>query len=190
MNRQLTSLLLAFCAGGALAEAPALPGLPIDVGGSYTLLNQWGEERTEADPDGHLQLVFFGYANCDSICTMALPQMGDIQSILADRGVPISTVMITIDNARDTVDTMAEPLAAMHDGLIGLTGTDAQLAAVYDDFQVNIEHIFDDPEYGAVYAHDSNYYVMSGQGDFLTILPPILTPDRFADILQGYAEAS
>ena len=185
MIRHAVPLLLALWAGGAMAQ-----GLPIDLGGPYSLTNQYGETRTEADPEGHLQLVFFGYANCDAICTMALPQMGVIQDILATRGVPISTVMITIDGERDTPAAMAEPLAAMHPGLIGLTGTPEALARVHADFRINIEHLFDDPEYGPIFAHDSNYYVLSGEGAFLTVLPPILTPERFADILQGYAGAS
>lgn len=182
---RILSTLLALWAGGTCAQ-----GLPINLGGPYTLTNQWGETRTEADPDGHLQLVFFGYANCDAICTMALPQMGVIQDLLARRGTMISTVMITIDGARDTPANMAEPLAAMHPGLIGLTGAPEELADVYQAFQINIEHLFDDLEYGPIYAHDSNYYVLSGKGDFLTVLPPILPPERFADILEGYADGS
>lgn len=185
MNRHVLPLLLALWAGGAMAQ-----GLPVDLGGPYSLTNQYGETRTEADPDGNLQLIFFGYANCDAICTMALPQMGVIQDILAERGVPISTVMITIDGERDRPDNMAGPLAAMHPALIGLTGSAEALAAVHQDFQINIEHLFDDPEYGPIFAHDSNYYVLSGSGDFLTVLPPILPPEQFADILEGYAQGS
>ncbi len=190
MKLMLKTTLLAILAGGAQGEALPFPGLPLDLGGPYTLTDQHGQTRTEADPNGHLQLVFFGYANCDAICTMALPQMGDIQAVLAERGVPLSTVMITIDGDRDTVETMAEPLAAMHPHLIGLTGTQDQLNSVYDAYQINIEHLFDDLEYGPIYAHDSSYYVLSGDGDFLTILPPILPPAQFADILEGYANDS
>ncbi len=187
MIARLITPLLALWAGGATAQSN---GLPVDLGAPFALTNQWGETRTQADPNGHLQLVFFGYANCDAICTMALPQMGTIQALMAEKGTPLSTVMITIDGARDTVDTMAAPLAAIHPALIGLTGSEQDLAAVYDAFQINIEHLFDDLEYGPIYAHDSNYYVLSGSGEFLTVLPPILPPDRFADILIGYAQGS
>jgi len=195
MMRFATPFLLAVITAGsttqmATAEALPFPGLPLDIGTEFTLTNQWGETRTQADPDGHLQLVFFGYANCDAICTMALPQMGDIADVLAERGTQISTVMITIDGARDQPDTMAAPLADMHPRLIGLTGSSEALEQVYDGFQINIEHLFDDLEYGPIYAHDSSYYVLSGRGEFLTVLPPILSHERFADILEGYAKIS
>lgn len=188
MNLRATLTLLATLAGGmAAAEAPALPGLPLDLGGPFTLTDQFGQTRTEADPAGNLQLVFFGYANCDAICTMALPQMGMIQEVLADRGTDLTILMVTIDGERDTVENMGEPLAAMHPGLVGLTGTEAQLGTVYDLFQIEREHLFDDLEYGAIYAHTSNYYLLDASGQFLTVLPPILGPERYADILEGYA---
>lgn len=190
MIRTATPFLLALWAGGAMAEGPALPGLPFDLGGDFSLTDQWGDARTQADPDGKLQLVFFGYANCDAICTMALPQMGLIQETLLARGTDVSIVMVTIDGARDTVESMADPLADIHPNLIGLTGSEAELQTVYDLFQIDLEHLFDDPEYGAIYAHTSNYYLLDGDGAFLTVLPPILGPERYADILEGYAGAS
>ena len=64
-------LLLAL---GSPVVAPAA-GLPFDLGGAFQLTDQSGTPRTEVDPDGRLQLLFFGYANCQQICSAALPLM-------------------------------------------------------------------------------------------------------------------
>ncbi|UWR23183.1 SCO family protein [Sulfitobacter sp. S190] len=176
------ALLALALAGPALADSP----LPFDVGGAYALTDQHGQTRTHADPDGHAQLVFFGYANCPGICTAAMPLMADVTDALAAKGVPVSPVMITVDPARDTVDNMGAPLAHLHPDFVGLTGDPAALAASYEAFNVDHEMVYDDPEYGPIYSHGSLIYLMDGAGDVLTVLPPILDAQRATDIAWKY----
>ena len=176
----------------AHAAAPLPPPLPFPfaIGGDFALTDQAGHARTAADPDGRLQLLFFGYANCQSICSVALPAMAETVDLLAAQGVAAVPVMITVDPARDTVATMAEPLAALHPAFVGLTGGEDALAAAYDAFGVEISLVFEDPEYGPVYAHGSHVYLLDPAGEVLTLLPPILGPARMAEIAAGYAALS
>jgi protein SCO1/2 len=175
-----------------LAEAPAPAGLPLplNLGGPFTLTDQHGETRTEADPQGRLQLLFFGYASCDSICSIALPQMAAIADGLAARGVALTPVMVTVDPARDTPQAMAPALARFHPDFVGLTGPDDALAAVWHAFSIERSVVFEDPAGGAVYAHGSLLYLLDGQGRFLTVIPPILSDDRVIDIVAGYARGA
>lgn len=167
------------------AAAPASP-FPLKLGGPFRLTDHHGAPRTEADPAGQLQLVFFGYANCQAICSVALPLMGQITDSLAARDVALTPVMITVDPERDTVDTMAAPLQAHHPDFVGLTGTEQDLDPVYDLFAVEKTVVFEDPELGPVYAHGSHIYLLDGQGQFLTLIPPILSADRVVQIVEGY----
>jgi len=169
--------------GVALAEAPRLP---FDVGGAFALTDQHGDERTQADPDGRAQLLFFGYANCQQICSAALPLMADIADELAASGLEITPVMITVDPNRDTVAEIGPPLASLHPDFVGLTGTHVQLQVAYDAFSVEIRHIFDDPEYGPIYAHGSFIYLLDGKGAVLALLPPILPAERAAAIARTH----
>ncbi len=168
--------------------APAPEGLPLpfDLGGAFTLTDQHGAARTEADPDGALQMVFFGYANCPSICAVALPLMGEVTDALRDQGVAVTPVMVTVDPERDTVETIGPPLAQFHEDFVGLTGVEADLQAVYDLFNVEKEVVFEDPEYGPIFAHGSHIYLLDGEGTFLTLLPPILSADRLSEIAAAY----
>jgi protein SCO1/2 len=182
------ALALTLLAGAAAAETPA--SLPFALGGPFALTDQTGAERTEADPEGRPQLLFFGYANCQQICSAALPLMADVADLLAAEGTELGLVMITVDPARDTVAAMASPLAAIHPGFTGLTGTEAELQVAYDAFAIEREELFVDPEYGPVFAHGSMIYLLDGSGAVQTLLPPVLSAERMAEIVRGYADAA
>ncbi|MEM7523886.1 MAG: SCO family protein [Pseudomonadota bacterium] len=173
-----------------LSEAPldgaTLP-FPADLGGAFELTDQSGARRTEADPDGRLQLVFFGYAQCQAICTVALPRMAEITDIAAEAGLAVRPVLITVDPARDTPEGMVAPLAELHPEMVGLTGSEDELKAVRDLFQIERKLVFEDPEYGPIYAHGSFIYLMNPAGELLTLIPPIISPDRGAEIVAKYA---
>lgn len=163
--------------------------LPFDLGGPFTLIDQNGASRTEADPAGHLQLLFFGYANCREICSAALPQMAEIAAGLGARGIPITPVMITVDPARDTVATLGPALAKFSPDFVGLTGSPEALAVAYRLYAIESEEVFEDPQYGPVYAHGSFLYVLDGTGKFLTVIPPVLSTERVIEIIAAYAPA-
>jgi len=171
---------------GAAPLTVGLP-LPLNIGGPFRLTDQHGLTRTEAHPAGQMQLLFFGYANCEQICSAVLPQMAGITAGLLARGVAITPVMITVDPVRDTTATMTTALAKISQDFIGLTGDAAALQTAYDLFAVESEQLFIDPQTGPVYAHGSFMYLLDGEGGFLTLIPPILSDDRAMDIIAGYA---
>ena len=68
------------------AQAPNTAGFPDVVGGEYNLIDHFGNERSSKDPAGHYQIIFFGYANCKAICSVALPRMTQAADLLAEKG--------------------------------------------------------------------------------------------------------
>ncbi|MEP5761338.1 MAG: SCO family protein [Litoreibacter sp.] len=174
--------LLAISSAAFAGQSP----LPFDLGGNYTLTDQNGELRTQADPEDKLQLLFFGYANCLQICSAALPLMGDIVREVETLGTSIQPIMITVDPARDTPESIGAPLAEYHPDFIGLTGSDDALQVAYDAFSVEKEEIFFDPEYGPVFSHGSFIYLLDAQGGLLTLIPPILDTDTATKIVTKY----
>ncbi|MGC3939211.1 SCO family protein [Roseobacter sp. EG26] len=177
------ALLLSLFAGSAVqAEAP----LPFDLGGPYELTDQHGQTRTQADPGDNAQLLFFGYANCLNICSAALPLMAQVVDALADEGIEITPVMITVAPDQDRVETMGAPLAEIHPDFIGLTGDEEALNTAYKAFSVEVTPLFQDPEYGWIYAHGSFIHLLDSDGEMLTLLPPILDTERTVEIVRGY----
>lgn len=176
---------LAANAGPASAAGP----LPFEVGGAYQLVDQHGQPRSQIDPDGRPQLLFFGYANCLGICSAALPMMADATDLLSQMGLPVRPVMITIDPDRDTVGTMTRPMARLHPDFVGLTGSQAALARAYKAFSIEKTLAYEDPEYGPVYTHGAFVYLLDPQGEVLTLFPPVLDGERVAEIARGYLQA-
>lgn len=183
----LRTVLCAVLIGGPVMAADPLP---LPIGGAYTLTDQHGRTRTEADPDGYAQLVFFGYVNCQEICSAALPLMAEVADALAQTGHNVTPVMITVDPVADTPQTMRAPLADLHPQFVGLTGDAPALDAAYDAFKVEINSLFTAPDGQTVYAHGSMIHLMDSDGRLLTLLPPILDADRIADIARGYLSPS
>ncbi|MFN3209716.1 MAG: SCO family protein, partial [Roseovarius sp.] len=159
---------------------------PWEVGGPFELVDHTGRVRTQADPDGRHQLLFFGYANCPGICSAALPLMADAVAELEAEGVEMSALVVTIDPKLDTVETMGPSLAEVSDDLLGLTGTPEALDVAYDAFRVEFEHLFDDPEHGPIYSHGSFIYLLDPAGEVLTQVPPVLPPEQVSAIVRKY----
>lgn len=167
------------------APTAALP-FPVTIEAKFALTDHHGQDVTEASYAGKPMAVFFGYANCEAICSVALPRLGEALDIMGEKAEEISALMITVDPGRDTVEAMGPALAKWHPKLVGLTGSDQALAAARKAFQVNSEKIFDDPEGNPIYAHGGFIYFIGADGKVRTIMPPILGPERMAELMTSY----
>jgi len=167
------------------------PGFPSPKSGDFSLIDQHGQARSARDPAGQYQLLFFGYAKCNAICSVALPNMAQATDLLAGLGHTITPVLVTVDPKRDTVAALKVAAPKVHPKLVGLTGEDAKLDAAYKAFGITKKFIFDHPDEGAVYTHGSMIYLLGPDGSFKTLFPPITSPVRIAELVSAYiAEAS
>ncbi len=48
--------------------------------------------------------------------------------------------------------------------------------------------LFEDWTGDPIYSHGSYIYLMGPDGKFQTLMPPILLPDRMAEIIRGYLQ--
>ncbi|MEO0371108.1 MAG: SCO family protein [Pseudomonadota bacterium] len=173
----------------ALDLSGAVTPLPWDVGGPFALTDHTGAPRTQVDPNGQHQLLFFGYASCPGICSAALPLMADAVDALGKDGVDVSPILLTIDPKLDTPDTMGPALADLSPDFVGLTGEPEALNAAYSAYRVTFEHLFDDPDYGPIYSHGSHIYLLDPAGEVLTLLPPVLPAEQVVAIVKRYTSA-
>lgn len=172
----------------AAAPTPDLP-FPVDVTARFDLVTHHGEAVTEADFAGRPMAVFFGYASCEAICSVAMPRLGEAldalgEDWLAETG--LAPLVITVDPAHDTPQAMREGLARWHPRLLGLTGSEAALADTRKAFQVEARQISEDIDGQPIYAHGSFIYLVGREGKVATLLPPILSSERMAEIIRGY----
>lgn len=136
----------------------------------FALTDHTGNRVTEADFYGRWQIVFFGFTYCPDVCPTTLAYLADVFNRLGDRGERIAPIFITIDPSRDTPDVMAEYVRAFHPKLVGLTGSDAEIAAAAQAFRVYYEKMEDAsaPD-GYLMAHAGHIYLMTPKGRFETV---------------------
>lgn len=168
----------------ALVLGAASP-FPLQIEADFDLVGPEGQV-TDEDLRGRPVALFFGYANCESICTVALPRMAEALDILGDEGAPIQPVMITVDPERDTPEALAEAMPRWHPRFLGLTGDDDALTAAMETFQVEVQVVAHDPVGQPIYAHGSFIYLIGPDGTVKSVAPPILAPERIAELMRKH----
>lgn len=97
-------------------------------------------------------LLFFGFTNCPHVCPTTLARLSVLMKKLGPEAQDIRVVFVTVDPARDTPEVMQRFTAAFGPWLLGLTGTEEEIARLSKAYGV----------YAAMESSDSkgNYNVM------------------------------
>ena len=189
-RRSALSLLGAAALGVPLAGARAASPLPAGLfGGPFELMDHTGQTRRDTDFRGRHMLIYFGYTYCPDICPTDLSIMTQALAQLPEPAEQrIQPLFVTVDPARDQPDLLAEYVANFHPRLIGLTGSETQVAAVAKSYRVHRRKVLaagDDPEDYLV-SHSSLMFLMGPEGDFLTMYPHDSDPDFIAQSIESY----
>jgi protein SCO1/2 len=156
------------------------------IGGDFDLIDQDGNRRRRSDFAGRNVLLFFGYVRCESICSAAIPLMTQAVDRLGEKGKSIDLVIVTVDPDRDTPEGLRAGLLKYDRRLIGLTGSRDDLEPVWRAFQISTKEVARDWLDQPVFAHGSFIYLLGPKGEVQTLLPPILSAERLAAIMDAY----
>ena len=168
----------------AVAAQPA--ALPLDLGGPFALTDHNGRAVSDADFRGRFMLVFFGYANCPGICPTGLRAMTEAVDLLGAKGEAVAPILITVDPKHDTPANLAPAVAKIHPRLIGLTGSLEALSAAAKAYKVSAKPAGRSWQGTQIIDHGSFIYLMGPDGKFLTLFPPVMTPDAMAAAIGRY----
>jgi len=101
----------------------------VSIGGPFHLVDDKGHTVTDADYRGRWMLVFFGYTNCPDECPLTLQKMAAALGKLGPLADKVAPLFVTVDPARDTPARLASYLENFDARIVGLTGTDEQIAS-------------------------------------------------------------
>ncbi|MDH3228283.1 MAG: SCO family protein [Alphaproteobacteria bacterium] len=99
------------------------------VTGEFALVDARGQPVADTDFRGSWLLIFFGFTHCPDVCPTTLGTVALVMDELGTDGDALQPLFITVDPARDTPDVMGAYVAAFHPRIIGLTGSEEQIAA-------------------------------------------------------------
>ncbi|HAV50158.1 MAG TPA: SCO family protein, partial [Brevundimonas sp.] len=154
--------------------------------------DQTGKAVTQDDYKGQFTLIYFGFTYCPDVCPTSLQKMTAALDLLSeDERARIQPILISVDPERDTPDALADYVMspAFPEGLVGLTGSPEQIAAVASEYRVLFNPTEEGRDNGTYLVdHTSFTYLMDGEGDFVTVFGPGHTPQAMADTLKDFLD--
>lgn len=169
------------CTGRAFAE----------IGGPFELVNQDGRTVSDRDFRGTPMLIYFGFTYCPDVCPFSLQTMAQALELAGPAAARIQPVLISLDPGRDTPEAMKSYVASagFPKGLIGLTGTQEQVAAAARAYRVAWRRN-DTPESAAQYLidHSSIIYLVGSDGELRTFFKDASPPAEIAACLTRLSQ--
>lgn len=170
----------AHCRAGAVAG---------EIGGPFELVDAEGETVTDEDVITEPSLVYFGYTFCPDICPFDMARNADAVDVLAERGMSVTPVFITVDPERDTPQQVGEFAENLHDKAIGLTGSEEQVKAASQAYRTYYGRQDSEDEFYLV-DHSTFTYLVLPDAGFVDYFRREVTPQEMADRVACYIEAS
>ena len=181
----LAALLVGLSACGPKQQAAHETAATQSVGGPFVLTDQNGARETETLLRGRWTLVFFGYTFCPDVCPVTLSNLGVAIGKMGAEAKSVRVVFITVDPDRDTPAQLKTYLSSpsFPPGMIGLTGTSAQITDVAHAYHVFFRKAGNGPGYSV--DHTSVVYLMNPQGQFDRPVDVGLPPDGVARQIES-----
>ena len=130
------------------------PARPLGVTGQpFELASTQGGSFTQDSLKGTPSLIFFGYTFCPDVCPTTLAETTAWRAALGLTPEQLRIIFVTVDPARDTLDTVKGYVEGFDPSIIGLVGDEAQTDAVKAAFGV----VGDKAE---GFAEDDPYYLV------------------------------
>lgn len=174
------------------AEVSAPKGCTLNpgdgIGGAINLVDQSGEAITQEHFSEGPTLIYFGYTFCPDVCPLALQMEKKALAELGQEGGIIQPVFISLDPARDTPEQMAQYVSsdAFTPGLVGLTGSEAQVAAAAKAFRVFWQkEEAKDSAAKYLIGHSSYFYLMDEEWKPKAVFPSTFSPSDAAQCIKA-----
>ena len=169
-------------------SAPKLPDFPVSFGGPFELVDHTGARRSDTDFRGDFLLIYFGYTYCPDICPTNLQTMTEALDLLGDKAEQVQPLFISVDPARDTVETLGDYVPHFHPRMIGLTGSEPQVRAAAKAYRIHRSKVVmaDAAPEDYLVNHSSITYLMGPDGKFVTLFPHDTKADFMAQAITKY----
>jgi protein SCO1/2 len=192
----LTVAMLISLAACAPTATPIKPTPTATVGGiivvdppvaltDFSLPNSQLGTTTLTDLTGKFSLFTFGYTHCPDVCPINLAQFRQLDMLLDSAADNLNFVFVSVDGARDTPAVLAEHLPLFDTALLGLTGDDAAIQTLTNQFGVTykLEKSTPDQTDYAV-SHTASSFLVDPQGRILRVYSYGYDPDLVSQDIE------
>jgi protein SCO1 len=186
----LAALLLAVLPAACSGTAPPPPLQGATMGGPFTLTDQQGRRVSDSDFAGRYRIVYFGFTFCPDVCPIDMQAIGAglrrFEAADPGRAARVVPIFITVDPARDTPQVLRQFVGHFHPRMIGLTGSEAEIAQVARAYRIFYER--GEPGAGGGYnVNHSRMAVLYGpEGQPIAQIPSDRGADEVASELDRW----
>lgn len=168
-----------------------------DIGGDFSMTDQYGKAVKFSDTNGKLRLVFFGFTHCPDICPVSMLTITNVLNTLGAEAIKVTPVFITVDPNRDTPQVMKEYVVNFHPSFVALTGTKEEtdkaaqaFKAYYSVQEMPMTDHSEHAEHGMSHEvqvdHSGFIYLMDKNGNYLAHFPHDVAEQKILDALKPY----
>jgi protein SCO1 len=167
---------------GTLTKTPAASTTRAlsGVGGPFKFTDQDGRLVTDADFRGKWVLLYFGYTHCPDACPTALNTIAGALDQLGGAREKIQPLFITLDPERDTPAVLRDYTGAFQAGILGMTGSSAQIRAVAKAYRIAYEKHVTAEDQDYTVDHTSILFLLDPLGHPVSLFSHETPPDQLS----------
>ncbi len=126
-------------------------------------------------------LLNFGYTHCPDVCPTSLSILAQVLNELsADELTSVQSVFVSVDPKRDSFKVLDEYVRYFHPNILGVTGSEREIAAVAKRYGVQYEEVaLEGSSFGYAVNHSAVTYLITPEGKMLSCIhinPPFRHP--------------
>ena len=171
--------------GFSQCRATSVAGGAGSIGGPFELVDHTGRTVTDADFADRPVLLYFGYTFCPDVCPLDTARNAQAVDLLAERGLEVTPVFISVDHQRDTIEALAEFVRFMHPEMIGLTGSEEQIRNAARAYRMYFAIQDTDDDFYLIDHSTFSYLLLPGHG-FVEVIRRDQSPEQVADTVACF----
>jgi protein SCO1/2 len=151
----------------------------------FTLTSDANAPFHLSDLRGKVAVLFFGYTHCPDVCPTTMADFKRVKADLGDDAARVVFVFISVDGARDTPDRLAAYVHAFDPDFIGLTGDDATIRAIAQDYGVFFQRVNGDDPDNYMVDHTASSFAIGPEGKLRIVFSYQSDPAGMAQRIQS-----
>lgn len=125
-----------------------------------------GDRFRLGEARGDIVMLFFGYTSCPDICPTTMAEMKTaLDRVGEDKAEQVQVLFVTVDPQRDTPERVQEYVNHFDEDFIGLSGSEAELAQVWNQYGVFRETVEGTSAAGYLVDHTARVTLIDQQGN-------------------------
>lgn len=177
--RLLLWLLVALAIAGSAAlvldrrgstQVAQTAAAPSSFGGGFTLVGGDGKPFSSRALEGKPYVIYFGFTRCGDVCPTTLSRLVRLRrAVASDQAIRI--VFVTVDPKNDGPEEVGQYSGLFNAPIIGLTGSEAQIAKVKKQYGIYAEAVPNAPM-GKQMEHTATVLLFDSNGQLAGTISP------------------